>query len=66
METTHRFSTPIARDLFQLGCESMMDGALHSFSKKPTTLPTASPKEIQDELARVRAIGEHRGTPKEI
>lgn len=66
METPHRFSTPLSRDLFQLGAESMMDARLHSFSKKPITLPNASPKAIQDELSRVRAIGEHKGSPKEI
>lgn len=66
METPHRFSTPLSRDLFQLGAESMMDARLHSFSKKPVTLPTATPKSVQEELSRVRAIGENRGTPKEL
>ena len=68
METTHRFSTPLSRDLFQLGAESMMDGALHSFSKKPVTLPGASPRDVQDELTRLDRTTrrDNNGRPSEL
>lgn len=38
METTHRFSTPLARDLFQLGCESMQAQLAEAYRGVPTEL----------------------------
>lgn len=68
METTHRFSTPLSRDLFQLGAESMMDGALHSFSKKPATLPSGDNRAIEDEVAQIQRTKYRRprGLPHEL
>ena len=66
----HGFSTPHARDLWGMGLDFMLDahpdGRMHAFTSRPTTLPTATPKAVQDELARLKVIGEHRGTAKEI
>lgn len=68
--STQGFSTPHARELWAMGVEYMLevhpDGRLHSFSYKPATLPTATPKAVQDELARLKVIGQHRGTAKEL
>lgn len=67
---THNFSTPIARDVFGMGLEFLLEahpcGHLHNFSGRPVTLPSAHQKQVQDELARLKAIGEHRGTAKEL
>lgn len=67
---TQGFSTPHARELFAMGAEFMMEahpcGHLHAFTSRPTTLPTATPKAVQDELARLKVIGQHRGTAKEL
>ena len=69
---TTRFSTPLARDLFQMGVEGILEehrfGYLHSFSNKPVTLPSADPKAVSDELGRLERTSRHewRGTPGEL
>jgi hypothetical protein len=69
---TQGFSTPHARDLWGMGLDFMLDahpdGRMHAFTTRPTTLPTASPKVVQDELARLSKLHRHeyRGRPAEL
>ncbi len=69
---TQGFSTPHARDLWGMGLDFMLDahpdGRMHAFTTRPTTLPTASPKAVQDELARLSKLHRHeyRGRPAEL
>jgi len=72
MNHTHQFQSQVGRDLFalvyELTTEAHPCGQFHSFTDKPTTLPTAKPSEIALELGRVAQIrkGEFRGTPSSL
>lgn len=69
---THGFATPLARDLFAQHAEWSYEihhcGIMHGFTNRPTTLPTATPKAIQEELARLTHLQRHdfRGKPGEL
>ena len=69
---THSFETPCAREGWAIGLEYLLEahpcGHFHAFTTRPTTLPTANPKAVQDELARLSKLHRHeyRGRPAEL
>lgn len=75
MNHEHSFSTPLARDLFSMGVESLMGGDSPQtpyrfgeawiFSNTPCHLPAANPRDVEAELARLERP-KFRGTPKEL
>lgn len=63
---THGFQTPAAREGWAIGLEYLLE--VQACSSRPTTLPSASPQAIAEELARLTKIHRHeyRGRPAEL